>query len=267
MVEGTMFRRITRKEDAELLMRIVMRAGAIMLEYGAEIYRVEDTVTRILSSKTNIEDVQVVCTYSSIMISFYYDGNSVTLINKIKGKGINLDKISQVNDFSRDFVANDMSIVEADIVVTEIENSPAYAEWKKVLAGAVGTAFLALTLKGTITDAFVAGLVVFIVQIILATTEIMGDQYFIEILYSGFSSALISVILTRIFPSLDLDIIVISSIYLLFPGITLTNAVRDVMNGDMLSGLLGFLQAGFVAVILAVGVGLVLMFNSLIGGF
>ena len=59
----------------------------------------------------------------------------------------------------------------------------------------------------------------------------------------------------RIFlPDITVDKIVIGSMMAFLPGITLTNAMRDLMSGDVTSGLTGATTAILVSTALALGV-------------
>ena len=91
-------------------MKLIIKAGEIMLCNGAEIYRVEDTMERMFASCQNISDVQVECTYSSIIVSFYYDGEVITSLRKIKNIDTNMVKIADINNFSREFVSKKISL-------------------------------------------------------------------------------------------------------------------------------------------------------------
>ena len=71
----------TTIEDTFILAEIAANAGAIMLANGAEIYRVEDTVERILKSKSYIKDVDVFSTFNVIIISFSYKDKVLSLIH------------------------------------------------------------------------------------------------------------------------------------------------------------------------------------------
>ena len=51
----------------------------------------------------------------------------------------------------------------------------------------------------------------------------------------------------------DPNEIIIGNIMLLIPGIALTNSLRDMISGDIISGLLRFLDAILVAVAIAAG--------------
>ena len=57
----------------------------------------------------------------------------------------------------------------------------------------------------------------------------------------------------RLAPGLDMDMIMIGDIMLLIPGISITNAVRDVLTGDTISGIMRFIEAMLWAGCLAFG--------------
>ena len=49
---------------------------------------------------------------------------------------------------------------------------------------------------------------------------------------------------------------------LLVPGVALTNAFRDILNGDILSGVIRIVEAIIIAIGIALGVGIVLFFYT-----
>ncbi|EGS31711.1 hypothetical protein HMPREF9130_1931 [Peptoniphilus sp. oral taxon 375 str. F0436] len=59
----------------------------------------------------------------------------------------------------------------------------------------------------------------------------------------------------------NIDHIIIGSIMLFVPGVAITNAIRDIMSDDFLSGLIGLVKAIFIALAIAIGVGIVLSFH------
>ncbi len=56
----------------------------------------------------------------------------------------------------------------------------------------------------------------------------------------------------------NLDKTIIGSIMLLVPGLTITNAIRDTIAGDLLSGITKAAEAFLVAISIAVGTGAIL---------
>ena len=62
------------------------------------------------------------------------------------------------------------------------------------------------------------------------------------------------------------DSIIVGAIMPLLPGMAMTNAVRDIVQGDLLSGTTRIVEAILVGVAIAVGVGVVLKLFVYFGG-
>lgn len=60
-------------------------------------------------------------------------------------------------------------------------------------------------------------------------------------------------VMARIFPALHVDKIMIGDIMLLIPGLMATNAIRDILIGDTISGVMRFIEAMLLAAVLALG--------------
>ena len=67
-------------------------------------------------------------------------------------------------------------------------------------------------------------------------------------------------------PDTDVDILIISSIMLLVPGLAITNAIRDTVSGDYLSGVARATEAFLVAIAIAAGIGVVLSMSIGLSG-
>lgn len=104
---------VTSLDKAVILSEIASNAGAIMLANGAEVYRVEDTIERIIRSKKNIKDVDVYSTTNVIVISFSFNDEIHTNIRRVKSRTNNLYFINKVNSFSRDFVNGQYTLNDA----------------------------------------------------------------------------------------------------------------------------------------------------------
>ena len=70
-----------------------------------------------------------------------------------------------------------------------------------------------------------------------------------------------------LFPGSNTDIVIISAIMPLLPGVIFTTAVRDTLNGDYSSGAARMLEAIVTALAVAAGVGASMaLFHQLAGG-
>ena len=81
---------------------------------------------------------------------------------------------------------------------------------------------------------------------------------------SSFAIAAAVFLLGSRVPGMNLDVVIISSIMPLVPGVAITNAVRDILQGDYMSGNARVLEAFLTAAGIAVGVGAGIWFAGLL---
>ena len=85
------------------------------------------------------------------------------------------------------------------------------------------------------------------------------NEFFINIV-GGALAMLLSLIFKSISLVVKFDGLVIGSIMLLVPGLAITNAIRDTIAGDLVSGLARAIEAFLVAIGIAIGSGMILGF-------
>ena len=78
------------------------------------------------------------------------------------------------------------------------------------------------------------------------------NQIFVNAVAS-FLLSFSAILLVRLGLGQDTNRIIIGNIMLLIPGIALTNSLRDMISGDIMSGMLRFFDAVLVAAAIAAG--------------
>lgn len=244
--------------NPDQLIATVSNIGRILLESGAEVYRVEGTMVRIAETFP-IEHVESFVTPTVVMLSITYGGQVYSSLIRIKQRNTDLNRIDCINSLSRDCAIHPISIDELDLRLNEIVKEDDYPHYQKIIfAGLVGFSF-ALLFKGSIGDAVIAFLVSTSCKILSYVLETIDIKGFLNNTLSSAMIMLCALLAVKYLPfALNVDTIVISSIMLLVPGIEFTNAIRDTLAGDYLSGISRGMEAILVAISLAVGCGIVL---------
>jgi len=255
--------------DKKKTLVLALYAAEIMLKNGGETYRVEDTIIRICKA-ANISYVEAFVTPTGIFISVdegKKDEYVFSFIKRIKNRTIDLDKVSQVNDFSRRFTTTDLTIEEGMEILRKIDRAPKYNKYLRLLGAGVSSAFFALMLQSTIYDFISSFLIGMCVYLSVAFVENLQSNLFIQNLIGGSVASLLAILAVYMHLGTNIDKIVISSIMFLLPGVAITNAVRDSISGDLLSGLARAAEAFIIAISVAVGAGLVIkIWVQLFGG-
>ncbi|MGB4311655.1 MAG: threonine/serine exporter family protein [Natronincolaceae bacterium] len=261
--------------DKKELLVVALYAGEIMLRNGAETYRVEDTIVRLCKSR-GLQYVEAYVTPTGIFMSMDSKGESqgeiVSYIKRIKCRGINLNKVAEVNNFSRQFVEGDISLDEALSALRAIDNLKPYSKHIKALAGGgLAGGFFALLLGGDFTIFLVVFMISSIVSYILHYLSDMEFPPFFSSVVGGAMIALLTALFTHVIlltnTVLDVDKVITGAIMPLVPGVAITNALRDSITGDLVSGLSRAAEAVIIATSIAFGVGFILkVWFVLLGG-
>ncbi|MBL4935132.1 threonine/serine exporter family protein [Clostridium sp. YIM B02515] len=233
-------------------------AGKIILENGGETYRVEETIIRICDAY-GLKDAESYVTPTGIMISAVdTTGNTISLIKRIKSRTVNLEKISYVNDLSRSIKQKNLSIDIVKDELNKINNLSRYGLKTTLFFSSISAGFFTLLFGGNIYDfiiSFFIGMIIKYISIKLSRINI--NEFFINVL-GGAIAALIALIAVELNLANNVDKIIIGSIMLLVPGLAITNAIRDTIAGDLVSGISRALEAFLIAVAIAVGSGIIL---------
>ncbi|MCL2397023.1 MAG: threonine/serine exporter family protein [Defluviitaleaceae bacterium] len=253
--------------DPNNAIKLSILAGEIMLSSGAETHRVEDTMLRILEC-CGLVNAESLCTSTSIFASGApVGGTSITMLKRVKNRGNNFEKIAHVNELSRSLAEGKIGIEAAISALEDIQARPPYSKIVRLLGAAVASSCFAMMLGGSLPDSANAFIAAFLMQIPLLLLERHNVAGVLRNMIGGGCAALIALVLINLGLGSTIDFIIIGSIMPLLPGVSLTNAIRDILDGDLLSGSARILDAFLVAIAIATGVGTVMMlWMSVFGG-
>lgn len=242
----------------ELALDCFLLAGRIMMESGAETYRVEDTMIRMAVSQNMVNSH---CFVTPTGIMFSPSEELATRFVRINNRSTDLERVALVNSVSRNLVSDEYTLQQAyDEMLMIDQTNYRSSIWVQTLAASVASACFFILLGGSwinLPFAFVIGGIGFIiVEKILEETRVKIFAEFIGAFVIGIlaSLAVYSGVAT------NLDTLIIGSIMPLVPGLLITNAVRDLMAGHFVSGLSKGAEAFLTAFAIGAGIALVISF-------
>lgn len=240
--------------------------GELMLINGAETYRVEDTIIRICKSR-GFNHINVFTSPTVLIISDYkFDGFS--FMKTIKSRSTDLQKISLLNNFSREFVSNiEITVEEAKKELKKINRTTYYSDLIQYISTGVGSAFFAGLVEGNNIPTFISTFITSILAVkiynkMIEVSTIPAFSSFVASSFIGF----IGVILTHFNIISAPTMLVVGSIMPLLPGVSFIKGIRDLIAGDLMSGVARAFDAGVTAVSIACGVGIILDVWFRLGG-
>ncbi|MGL4848431.1 MAG: threonine/serine exporter family protein [Clostridium sp.] len=245
--------------DINKLLSLATRAGTLMLQSGAEIYRVEETICRICESYS-IDSVNSFVTPTGVMVSICANNQTYTLINRVSNRGVNLHRIEELNALSRYITTNSPTFDFIENTLNDIAEEKRYSYRLTIFFSALAAACFAPLFGGNSHDfimTFFIGGFIKILSIKFAKLEL--NDFFINLICAG-TVALLAIISLKLGLINNIDNTIIGGIMLLVPGLAITNAIRDTIAGDFLSGITKAFEAFLIAVSIAAGTGMVLSF-------
>lgn len=235
-------------------------AGHILLENGAEISRVEETITRIAESYDVHDESSIVLSNSIITTGKHYARALYIPI-----RGMQLSRVVEVNQLSRDLESSRMSFDELERRLQAIRVAKGKPWWEVVLGIAFGVSSFCILFGGSMRDAaatFVCGLLLgaFVTFVGSRTSRIFSN------LFGGMVGGLLCILSLALGFGDHLPNMIIGTIIALVPGVSFTNGMRDLANEDYIAGATRLMDAFLVFLCIALGVMLAFVFERLCSG-
>ena len=220
------------------IMELILDIGEEMLFAGAEIARVEDTLTRMSMAYGAIEVDAFALTSVMLLTVTYPDGSVLTNTRRVVAGGeTNFSKIDKLNSLSRRCCKQPLEIDELRAEIEKITKSPITGIYSYV-GSFLAAAGFAVFFGGTWKDALVSGafslIICYLSSILSPRIPNKVFYYFVTSMLIGFGICLV----TKYIPGFNTDMIIIGDIMVLVPGIAFTNAVKNMLIGDTLSSLI-----------------------------
>lgn len=248
------------------ILTLAVEIGDALLRSGSEIYRVEDTIFHILDS-FHLENFDVYVLSNGIFASANEDKeDGCSIIRHVPLSDVHLGKIAALNQLSREICAHTCDIEKAWERLEKCKSLPEPKPWVQGLSCGIGCAcFTAIFGGGFLDSIFTFVLGIFLQYMRIDHEARRVSKFMTNIVGSAFLTAASLLLLNLNLPVMQ-DKIVIGGIVPLLPGIALTTSIRDLFNGDYLSGAIHLLDALLTSMCIAVGVGFVIILYQYIPG-
>lgn len=248
------------REDIEVeereVMEVSLQAGHLLLENGAEISRVEETMARICSYYGVHSGSAFVLTNGIFATVGGRNESFFAKVEHIPVSGTHLDRVAAVNQLSREIEEGRYTVKEVAERLETIKNMPGKTKRMQVLASGCGSAAFCYLFGGNLGDsavAFTAGLLLYVYVLYISGPHL---SKIVANISGGALVTLLCSIMYAFGAGQHLNYMIIGSIMPLIPGVAFTNAIRDIADSDYISGSVRMLDALLVFFCIAIGVGL-----------
>jgi len=252
--------------DYDQLLEGCGEVGWRLLAGGAEIYRVEDTVRRLLAAYEVRGDVFALphCLIVSLTDS---EGRSLTRMRRTSGTAsIDIEVVERFNALSRAVCAAPPPPGHLAVMARKTaESCRRYPPGAVLLGYFLGAFFFTFLFRGGAAEAFAAGLAGVLAGVSIMGMDRLGVNFFFKITAAALVVGAAVCALGALGAPVHTGVTIIGALMVLVPGLVLTNFMCDLITGDALSGTSSLIRALLTAAAIAIGTGTALSLFQAVG--
>lgn len=252
--------------DYNQLLDLAVDLGYELSMSGAETFRVEDSITRILKSYGLEPEVYAIpnCIHVSVTMP---DGKSLTEMRRVGFHGNDLDAVEAFSGLSRRICAEKPDDITGRQWLNETCASRRQYRKKALLFGYFVASFgFAILFGGNLADALCGGLAGVTVGLCVMFMDKLQTNNFFKTMLASIPLAFIPYAFGALGVCPRPDMATIGAVMVLVPGLLFTYAMRDVIYGDTNSGVNRIVQVLLIAVAIACGTAVAWSFATMLWG-
>lgn len=252
--------------DYNLLLDMVTKIGYRLAMCGAETFRVEESVNRIMAAYgIQAETFSIPnCLHVSVITE---EGKPMTRMRRIGFHGNDLDSVEKYSNLSRRICKEvpDPSLAMEWIQETD-DSRIAYSFPFYLLGNFLGASGFSILFGAGFPDCLIAGICGLIIGLVNHFMENQKANQFFRIITAAFLMAVFAYFIGFLQIAKNTDAVTIGALMILVPGLLFTNAMRDIIYGDTNSGINRIVQVILIAVAIALGTAAAWNLSSVLWG-
>ncbi|MGM9550593.1 MAG: threonine/serine exporter ThrE family protein [Faecousia sp.] len=239
--------------DYNILLDLATDLGYELAMCGAETFRVEESISRVLSSYGVTSEVFAIPNYLIVTV-MTEDGTPITRMRRIGSHGNDLDGVEKFSGLSRAYCSRRPEPKEAQRWL-EVARSKrrAYSLSVIYLGYFLGAGGFGLFFGGSWVDGICSGICGMLVGLVIQFLDARDTNQFFRTIASSFLMAMLAYAFGALGIVRNPDAVTIGALMILVPGLLFTNAMRDIIFGDTNSGINRIVQVLLIAAALALG--------------
>lgn len=241
--------------DYNNLLELAVDMGYRLAMSGAETFRIEESIRRILAAYGIESEVFAIPNCLTVSIETP-EGQPMTRMRRIGFHGNDLDSVEKFSNLSRRICNETPTPVEARQWMKQTDaNIRSYKLPVLLLGNFMGAFGFAIVFGGALIDGLCSGISGMLIGFI---NYFLGKRMvnpFFNTIASAFVMAFSSYAMSAAGISQNADTVIIGALMILVPGLIFTNAMRDIIYGDTNSGMNRIVQVLLIAAAIALGTG------------
>ncbi len=191
---------------------------------------------------------------TAIFCSFRFLDDEVTRIARVEPSGINLGRLTKVDQVAQDVIRNKLSVDEGSQRLEEIFNSSEkFPSWVTILCFSLTSGGM-LTLFGGSWGDLLAALIVGALIGLLSLPKQVGVVSQLYEALMALVATLFATLLAKVSPDINVSVVILASLIIFIPGLNITISIAEIATQNLTSGTSRLVGGFMVLLKLAFGV-------------
>jgi uncharacterized membrane protein YjjP (DUF1212 family) len=240
------------KADFLKRVRFILRFGKALHSVGSPAHTLEGTL-KALCSRLGIKG-SIVSIPTAIFSSFQYGEDEVSRIERVEPSGINLGRLTVINEIVLDVIHGRASLTEGELALDRtLEKSNSYSKLLTLVCFMITSCGMLTLFGGSYGDMLASLIVGFFIGLISLIKPDENISQIYEIIIAIFAT-FASYLLARFSEDINVAVVIISSMIIFMPGLNMTIAIAEVTTNNLASGSSRLVGGAMVLLKLAFGV-------------
>jgi uncharacterized membrane protein YjjP (DUF1212 family) len=231
---------------------ILLEIGALLMSSGASSNRVRVTVDRIANAYGY--NAEMLVTNRALMLSITSTDNTeyFSRVKRTSPHGVNFKLVSGISRMSWRIIAEQWNLDQIRTELQRLTSLPHYPRWVILsLVSLAGASFCRL-FGGDAIEMLVAFVATFVGLFVRQESHKLGYNIYLCVFFASLSASIISGLSVKLGFG-ELEHAFATSVLFLIPGVPLINSFTDLIDGNILNGLVRGVNGLIIAFSIAVG--------------
>lgn len=248
-----------RNTDTEAILSLAMDIGKSMIKCGAEIDRVEETIIRICHAY-GMKKTEVFSIVSMINVTTVdAEGHAFTQSRRVYSYATNLGRLERLNSLSRSICSGNLDLQQAKEELEEISSEKNGFHVTACIGSVLAAGGFAVFFGGSFKDCIAAMPIAVMIYLMNTYIKARGMSKLFYTALCSVVSGFLAIFFVRIGFADNPAMIMIGDIMLIIPGVILINSIREMLCGDLMSGMLRLLESLILSITIACGFAIPIM--------
>ena len=243
----------TSEDQLKELGLILVDTGALLMSSGASTARTRNTVNRI-SERFDFQ-TDMFITHRAIMLTVHDEANKYTFscVKRTSPHGVNFKIVSGISRMSWRVMDEDWNLQQIRIELNRLVGISHYPRWLVIIMIALAGASFCRIFGGGLIELIVTFFATSIGLIVRLESVKLNFNPYLCVFFASFISSIIAGLSIKLNIGVSPELAFAASVLFLIPGVPLINMFSDIIDGNLMNGLIRGINGLTISFAIALG--------------